>query len=362
NRPWTPHFLNLEDGDEILMEGFADLAGGNVPLYGVLNRLFYGIGDGSTKPAKEIFGLMRRAEPILKDSLPAPYVTIVPTAESLELFRTGRRSFNVMMSEAFGLLMLDERINFDVVPNLEITREWLKGQRVIALCGASGLADQDARLLTDWVKGGGNLLATYDSGLYDEMGELRRDGGALREILGVEMAAEPPDGQTDTYYRIRTAHPALGEYARGKIVMGDARLVPVTVRAGAAVLADCLNLETQENRGPAIVLNRCGEGRAIYVAGSLEANYLASRVQSLQRMLASMVCFLAGGAPVPFNLTAPKGVYGILRRAPGGDPVLWICANVGFKDAAVGRMRQDFVPVSNVVAKILVPDGRKVDS
>ena len=144
--------------------------------------------------------------------------------------------------------------------------------------------------------------------------------------------------------------------------MGDARLVPVRVRAGAAVLADCLNLETQENRGPAIVLNRCGAGRAIYVAGSLEANYLASRVQSLQRMLASMVRFLAGGAPVPFILTAPKGVYGILRRAPGGDPVLWICANVGFKDAAVGRMRQDFVPVSNVVAKILVPDGRKVDS
>ena len=65
---------------------------------------------------------------------------------------------------------------------------------------------------------------------------------------------------------------------------------------------------------------------------------------------------------MPFGLVAPKGVYGILRRVPGGDLALWICANVGFKDAAVGRMRQDFVPVSNVVAKVLLPNGRQVKS
>ena len=41
---------------------------------------------------------------------------------------------------------------------------------------------------------------------------------------------------------------------------------------------------------------------------------------------------------------------------------LWICANVGFKDNTVGRMRQDFLPVPNVVAKILVPEGRQVKS
>jgi hypothetical protein len=174
------------------------------------------------------------------------------------------------------------------------------------------------------------------------------------------MDREPSDSQTDTYYRINTAHPALGEYQPGKLVMGDAQLVPVRIRPGATALADCVNMETQEDRGPAIVLNQYGQGRAIYVAGSLEANYVASRVLSLQRILGSMVRFLAGDAPLPFNLVAPKGVYGILRRAAEGDLALWICANVGFKDAAVGRMRQDFIPVPNVVTKVLVPDGRQV--
>jgi hypothetical protein len=362
NRPWTPHVMNLEDGDEIRMEGYADLAGGNMPLYAVLNRLMYGIGDGSTEPAKEVFSLIRRAEPILKDSVPVPYVSIIPTADSLEMFRARRRSWNVMMSEGFALAMLDSRLSFDVVPNLEMTTEWLRNQRVIALCGASAITDADARLLGDWVREGGGLLATYDSGLYKENGELRQDGGALREVLGVEMKNPAPDGQTDTFYRITRTHPALGEYHQGKLVMGDAMLVRVTPRPRAAVLAECVNMETQETLGPAIVVNHYGRGRAVYVGGSLEANYVASRVVSLRRMLAWMVRYLAKDEPPPFDLDAPQGVYGILRRAPGGDLALWVCANVGFKDAAVGRMRQEFVSLANVEVKIRVPDGKQVTS
>jgi hypothetical protein len=361
-RPWAAHCLNLEDGDEIRMEGFADLAGGNMPLYCNVNRLLYGVGDGSTEPVKEVFALVQRAEPIFKDSVPVPYITIVPTAESMELWRTKRRSWNVMMSEGFALAMLDERISFDVNPNTELSADWLKNQKAIALCGASAISDHDAGLLADWVKEGGGLLATYDSGLYNEKGELRRDGGALRDVLGVDMKGEAPEGHTDTFYRITQSHPALGEYHEGKIVMADARLVPITPRPGATVLAEGLNLETQETLGPAIVVNQYGRGRAIYVAGSLEAQYVASRVISLQRMLASMVRWLRADAPMPFSLDAPRGVYGIVRRATSGDLVLWICANVGFKDATVGRMRQDFLPVPNVVAGVLVPEGRQLKS
>jgi len=311
---------------------------------------------------KEVFALVRRAEPIFKDSVPVPYITIVPTVESLELWRTRRRSWNVMMSEGLTLVMLDERISFDVNPNTEMSADWLKTQKAIALCGASAITDQDARLLADWVKEGGALLATYDSGLYNEKGELRRDGGALREILGVDMKGEPPEGQTDTFYRITKSHPALGQYHEGRIVMADAKLVPVAPRPGATVVAECLNLETQEVLGPAIVVNQYGQGRVVYVAASLEAQYVATRVLSLQRMLASMVRYLRADAPMPFSLDAPRGVYGILRNAAGEDLVLWICANVGFKDNTVGRMRQDFLPVPNVVARVLVPEGRQLKS
>jgi hypothetical protein len=362
SKPWSVHITNLEDGDEIRMEGFVDLASGNMPIYAVANRFFYGLGDGSAEPAQEVFSLIRQFEPLVKDSVPVPYVTVVPTWESLELWRTRRQSWNVMMSQGFLLAMLEERISFDVDPSLELSAEWLQGQRVIALCGASGMSDESAEQLTDWVRQGGALLATYDSGLYDARGEVRKDGGALKEVLGVKMKGEPLEGQVDAYYRLKSTHPALAPYREGAMVMGDPRLVPVELQQDATLLADYWNLDRGESRGPAIVLNTYGKGRAIYVSGSLEANYAASRVLSLQRMLGSMVRYLSDNEPTPFTLTAPKGVYGILRRAQSGDLVLWVLANVGFKDAAVGRMRQDYVPVSNVVAKVLIPEGRQLKS
>ena len=45
------------------------------------------------------------------------------------MFRTRRRSWNVMMSEGMALVLLDARLSFDVAPNLEMTREWLQKQR-----------------------------------------------------------------------------------------------------------------------------------------------------------------------------------------------------------------------------------------
>ena len=40
--------------------------------------------------------------------------------------------------------------------------------------------------------------------------------------------------------------------------------------------------------------------------------------------------------------------------------MLWVLANVGFKDAAAGRMRQQYVPVNNVEVAVRIPDGRRV--
>jgi hypothetical protein len=75
-----------------------------------------------------------------------------------------------------------------------------------------------------------------------------------------------------------------------------------------------------------------------------------------------MIQYLAQGAPASFTLTAPRGVYGVLRRTTREDLVLCVLANVGFKDADIGWMRQQYVPLSNVEVGVLLPEGRKVRS
>jgi len=361
-KPWAVHNTNLEDGDEIRMEGFANLAGGGAPLYATLNRLYYRVGSGSTEPVKEVFALMHSHEALLKDSVPVAYISVVPSWGSLQLWRTERRSFNFEMSEALLLAMLDSGIAADVCPSTELSASWLASQRVVALCGASAVSGDEAALLANWVKDGGALLATYDTGLYDESGAPRSDGGALREVLGVEFAGEPLEALPECYYRVTTPHPALDGFAAGERIQGDNSLLPVRLRDGAQVVAECWNLGTGEARGPAVVVNRYGKGRAVFINGSPELHYPYSRVRSQRRLLSGIVRWLAADAPLPFRLSASTGVYGVLRRAPGGDLALWLLAPIGFKDAAAGRMRQDFVPAGNVEAAIRLPDGRQVKS
>src|SRR5439155_586812 len=143
---------------------------------------------------------------------------VVPTWDALQVWRTRRKTWNMEMSQGFALAMIDERLNLDVCPSTEVTASWLKGQRVIALCGASGVSSQLSGILADWVREGGGLLATYDTGLYDELGRLR-PGGTLRELLGVEMKGEPLPSLSECYYRVKAAHPALGNYGPGALLM-----------------------------------------------------------------------------------------------------------------------------------------------
>ena len=175
----------------------------------------------------------------------------------------------------------------------------------------------------------------------------------------MRMIGEPSRSQPECFYRVKEAHPALGELAAGTVVQGDGRLVPTEALAGAKVLAECWNLGTGEVRGPAVVVNNYGKGRTIYISGSLEANYLYDRVNSTGQLLASIVRFLGGGTPQPYTLKGPKGVYAVLRRATNGDLALWVLANIGFKDAVVGRMRQEYLPLPGIEVGIRVPGGRQ---
>ena len=359
-RPWVVHNTNLEESDEIRMEGFANLACGNTPIYATANRAYFKVGGGSPESTKEVFEFMRRVEALHKGSVPVPYVSVVPTWEALQLWRTRQTSWNwPTMSQAMGLAMLDERISVDVNAGTEISEAWLREQKVIALCGASGVSEHIAAQLTDWVASGGGLLATYDTGLYNDHGELRKDGGALSKVLGVRMRGAPLGSQPECFYHMKQSHPALGDYTSGAIVEGDGQIVPVAAVGEAKILAESWNLGTREVRGPAIIANQFGKGRTIYVSGSLEANYISDRVRSTAKLLGSLVQYLGGGAPQPFHMKAPRGVYGVLRRSPNGDLLLWVLANVGFKDAASGRMRQEYVPVHDIEVAIQIPDGRQ---
>ena len=197
--------------------------------------------------------------------------------------------------------------------------------------------------------------------MYDEWGQPRTEGGALWEVLGVAFHGEGQGARPDVYLQVSQAHPALGNLALGSLVQGDNRVMPVeTTGTSSQVLAHAWDLGNQQVLAPGIVLNHYGAGQSLYVNASLEAYYASGRVKVQRQLLGGMVRYLYGNHRMPFEIDAPTGVYGVLRRSPQDDLVLWLLAPVGFKDAAVGRMRQEFIPVEGVKVRVRIPEGRSV--
>ena len=85
---WATHNTNLEDAMKSSWRDSSNLACGNTPIYATANRVYFKVGGGSTRTGAGIFEFMRRVETVHKDSVPVPYVSIVPTWEALQLWRT----------------------------------------------------------------------------------------------------------------------------------------------------------------------------------------------------------------------------------------------------------------------------------
>jgi hypothetical protein len=82
------------------------------------------------------------------------------------------------------LLLTKRHLPFNFVFDNELEAGELQPYRVLLLANTAALSDAMLAKLRKWVVGGGHLIATADTALYDEWGERRAEWG-LGEMLGV---------------------------------------------------------------------------------------------------------------------------------------------------------------------------------
>src|SRR5574340_501933 len=83
--------------------------------------------------------------------------------------------------------LLRAHVPFDVIDDTALAREPLARYRAIFLPNVACMSDAVAARLKDYVRGGGNLFATFETSLYDETG-MRRPDFALADLFGVKDA------------------------------------------------------------------------------------------------------------------------------------------------------------------------------
>jgi hypothetical protein len=108
--------------------------------------------------------------------------------------------------------LLEGRFAFDFVHENDLTPEGLKKYNALILPNVALLSNQQVTNLEDFVKKGGSLLATFETGLYDEWGKPRSES-ALANLFDIQLKPgyKAPKGQV-FYTRVNDQHEIFNEF------------------------------------------------------------------------------------------------------------------------------------------------------
>jgi hypothetical protein len=172
------------------------------------------------------------------------------------------------------------------------------------------ISDREAELIKEYVAQGGNILATFDTGLYDELGNYR-EAGILDDIFGIKRGeqVEYPDvgiGYTNLLEDIEENIVPMSGFAWELEPIGETELLAENYypMAGRYVAFP------EESYGY-ITRSRYGNGSVIYISGTIGEVYYEWCNPDNRKMIARRIAETAD----PLTVTdAPQSVEISLRK------------------------------------------------
>ena len=254
--------------------------------------------------------------------------------------------------ELFGFIeaLVNHQIPFTFLPAENLTADRLANLDVVVLPNVCSLSDEAVAALRAFVEGGGGIVASYETSLFDEQGK-RRDTLALSDVLGVQFAGHYLRDQACSYMRVEEPdHPLLAGIQRTQFIANELNLLQVTseqevpltlvppfgVTAAAGAPPERASIPTKRTEIPLAV---CG-GRSVYFAGEIGRLVWKYRLPDHEDLIANAVRAVAP-RPLPVQVEGPHSLQVSLYQQ-GNGYVLHLVNATG------DRPLQDTIPIHNV--------------
>ena len=173
-----------------------------------------------------------------------------------------------------------------------------------------------------------------------------RPNYGLADLFGAKFTSVEPIEMPDLYLKLPS----------GELIPQDPQIMRFTNTGAGEVLAETIDRGHRANLGPAIVRRTVGRGTVIYIGSGLEAIYNETRMQRLRAYLASLLDPVLAPHRT-YAVEARSGLMPQLMAAPD-TILLHLIADTGNKTKKL-RIREEFLPIENVAARIRLPEGRQ---
>ncbi len=298
---------------------------------------WYGPGVGDERGLAaigEMFGQLARAGTALDGLEPAAEVAVLHSRRTMDFYGRGQVRERAL-DEILGVYqaLLEHQIPVSVISDEDLTATSLARFKVLVLPNAAAMSEAAREAVAKFVGSGGGLVATFESGLYDEWGRPAR-AGTLDRALGVRRSRRAVDIGIG-YMAITHTQEIAPEVRDETLVPCRERQVTLVPGQRATVIARAVTSVNTfgpppagEDRPPAMVIATHRRGRSYTFAGNVGKQYYRYHSPEIGAFIAGAVRW---AAPYPLTLRLPGAPSivgaGLFRREDGARVVFLVNYN-----------------------------------
>ena len=232
---------SVQDGHEIRLWALDGIAHGIRPWFTKFSGTLH---DRRWLPVvEELYGWHYRNERYLRQTRPLARVGLVYSQQTARFYGNERAQQRVE-DHALGYYqaLIEARIPFEMVHDQLLDAEHVAAYQALVFPNIAALSEAQCGQIREFVARGGGMVATYETSLYDERGNRRRDFG-LADVFGASFEGEVDARMQNSYLTLETdratgrRHPLLaGLEDAERIVNGVSRVHTKATTSGAAPL------------------------------------------------------------------------------------------------------------------------------
>lgn len=272
------------------------------------------------------------------------YATSIIKTDFTEKGRTGGKGKHGNHLEAlkgFADMLTRSHIQFDIADQDCIMDGRISKYDLLIFPTYACMSDEEAEAIVKYVEKGGNIICTFDTGMYDKLGE-KRDSGILDGLMGIERGGMVDYGDVGVAYAKmledleEDVMPVCG-FAWETSATGDARYL---IKASHPMPGRYVAFP-ETDLGYA-VKNIYGKGVSIFVAGTMAEDYNTWCHPQSRKFIERRILELAD----PLTGTdAPQSIEISLRGQKETGRLILHMVNM---TRGPGRPMEETVPVSGI--------------
>jgi hypothetical protein len=342
------------------------LASGMVPYHHIIGGE-NGMGEDRRwlEPAHKYFDWMAKHDSHFTNKRSIANIGVVMGQRTNLFYKPPRGALMPQYMDGMYYALLEGRFLFDFVHEEKMAVDDLKKYSALLLPNTALLSDGQCRQLRAYVDGGGSLLATFETSLYNERNERRPDFG-LADVFGIHKAGEIVGTNGNAYLaRIEKPHAILDGFTNTAWIPGAENRVPLapvegpilSVVPGFVAYPPELSYPPLERTDePAVVVREKGKSRLIFFPGDIERTMWQSGHTDLARLLQNSIRWVAGANP-PATIEGEGVVETFAWETAAGFAVHVL----NYTNPAMHRgWIRNFFPIGAQKVRMTLPPGRRV--